>query len=156
MQAAEGGKLCAAAQTSSFHGIGSGCARFRSNAKMGFLDSLKKIIVGDEASPDTAASPPPKPAAADHGEGAEGIENALRELIAEQSDGELTAAEVPPKAQLLDEGVLDSLSSAKLISFIDETYGVHISESDLAGRLATLEDLVAHVAANSVGEGAQA
>ena len=111
---------------------------------MGLLDSLKKIIVGDEAPPAPTAPARPKGA----GVAAESVETALRELIAEQSDGELTAAAVPGDALLLDEGVLDSLSSAKVIAFIDDTYGVHIDESDLAGRLATLDALIAHVAAH--------
>ena len=121
---------------------------------MGLLDSLKKIIVGDEESATPTSSSAPKAEQKSHGEGAEGIEAALRALIAEQSDGELTADEVPAGAQLLDEGILDSLSSAKVIAFIDESYGVRIDESDLTGRLATLEALVAHIADNRESAGA--
>jgi acyl carrier protein len=116
---------------------------------MGLLDSLKKIIVGEDDSAEADASTRPQGSKAPNAKGGANIEQALREVIAEQSDGQLTAEEIPSDEPLLEEGHLDSLSSVKVLMFIEEQYGVEIQESELTGRLETLDALVKHVAAES-------
>jgi len=124
---------------------------------MGFLDAVKKVIMGEA---EGAEAPDSAPAAEDRlppAADAATVEQALREVIAEQSDGLLTAADVPADAPLLDEGHLDSLSSVKVLMFIEKSYGVEIQESELTGRLNTLAALVKHVAATAAqGRGGDA
>ncbi len=111
---------------------------------MGLLDWVKGIVGGAEGEAEDA----PKAAAVTPQKSAE-IEQALRQAIAEQSDGELTAEAIDAQAPLLDEGYLDSLSSVKVLVLIEQRYGIAIEEAELTGRLHTLDALVEHIAAQA-------
>ena len=115
---------------------------------MGLLDAVKKVILGEDEPAEADSGAKPEGAAAPPAAGGDDIEQRLRAMIAEQSDGQLTAEEIPADAPLLDDGILDSLSSSKLLVFIEEQYGVEIQESELPGRLDTLAALVTHVTAH--------
>lgn len=71
----------------------------------------------------------------------------LRGVVAELSDQQLSAGEVDPEASLLEEAVLDSVSGAQLLVFIEKNYGVVIEEVELAGALASLADVARRVMA---------
>ena len=109
---------------------------------MGFFDFVKSVVRGDDGDEGavSAAAVPQHLAP---------IDQALREVIAEQSDGAHTPDGIEGAAPLLDDGYLDSMSSVKVLLFIEETYGVAIEEVELTGRLNTLNALVQHVAENA-------
>jgi acyl carrier protein len=78
------------------------------------------------------------------------IERALRECIAQLSDGKLTASAIDPRAHLFDFGYVDSFKSAELLSFIQKRWGVDVPEIQLVGRLNTLDALARHIQTQNV------
>lgn len=51
-------------------------------------------------------------------------------------------ASIGAQTDLKDSGILDSLSTLKLVSFLEERYGVEIEAEDLdSGRLASIEGI---------------
>jgi len=67
-------------------------------------------------------------------------------FIAEHSDGQLRVDEIDPDEHLYDAGYVDSQSSVALLAFIEERWGVAISEVDLVGRLSSVAALARHLA----------
>jgi acyl carrier protein len=59
-------------------------------------------------------------------------------------------------AHLLDEGYLDSQSSASLMLLIETRYGVRLAEVELTGRLHSVDALARHVAAARSADGSDA
>jgi acyl carrier protein len=100
---------------------------------MGLLSKLKKSKPEAPSPPISEAAPAPPPEAA-----AGDVLEALRAKIVELSGGQLTLENVDPAGALFDDGYIDSLSAAKLIAFIDQQYGVEITELDLVGELFNL------------------
>ena len=74
------------------------------------------------------------------------IAGELRIEIARESDGQVEADGFDGQASLIDDGILDSLGSVRILLLIEERYGVHIEEVDLLGRLHCLDALAGHVA----------
>ena len=69
----------------------------------------------------------------------------LRSHVAALSEGKLSLDAIGPTAGILDYGYVDSLSAVSLLAFIEEQYGVSISEVDLVVRLPSLDALARHV-----------
>lgn len=76
----------------------------------------------------------------------------LRRHVIESSDGTLSPEQVDDREHLYDAGYLDSQSSASLLELIEAEYGVEVSETDLVGRLSSLEALAHHVQAHGEAE----
>lgn len=79
------------------------------------------------------------------------IVDELRDVVAELSEGGLTADAVDTAVPLFDFGYVDSLTAVVLIERIRARWGIEVSEVDLVGRLHTLDALAAHVAAHADG-----
>ena len=92
--------------------------------------------------PDTGGARAPQRAPASRAE----IEAALRSFMAERSDGVFTPDGFDATEHLFDAGYIDSMNSLSLLAFIEERYGVEVSEVDLVGSLSTLAALVDCVA----------
>jgi acyl carrier protein len=71
--------------------------------------------------------------------------DALRQQVAQGSGGRLTAQEIREDAQLFDRGYLDSFSYVEFLAFIEQSYGVRIEDSQLAGHLNTIAAMAAHI-----------
>jgi acyl carrier protein len=79
------------------------------------------------------------------------IVDELRSIVAELSEGGVTADAVDTAAPLFDFGYVDSLTAVVLIERVRTRWGVEISEIDLVGRLHTLDALGEFVAAHGDG-----
>jgi acyl carrier protein len=127
---------------------------------MGLFSKIKKSLGGgnktESSAPNPVAASEPPAAPPTHRDATEASAQsspadssatleALKAKIAELSNGQISAEAVDPRAILFDFGYVDSLSAVTLISFIEETYSVSISELDLVGSLNTLESLSDHV-----------
>jgi acyl carrier protein len=77
------------------------------------------------------------------------VETSLRRFFAERSGGALTPDSIDASVHLFNAGYVDSMSSLTLLDFIDERYGVTVSEVDLVGGLCTLAGLADYVAERS-------
>jgi len=93
-----------------------------------------------EDSPAAAAKSPKRTSEADNT-----IVDELRRQVVELSNGELPEQAIDASAPLLDYGYVDSLSAVTLIHFVEERYGVSVSEIDLIGPLNSLEALARHI-----------
>jgi acyl carrier protein len=60
-----------------------------------------------------------------------GIEDRLRHFITEELAANVGVAELTSEYPLIDRGVVDSLGILRIMSFVEETYGVEVSELDL-------------------------
>ena len=69
----------------------------------------------------------------------------LRDHVAAGSRGRLRAEDVHGDGLLFDRGYLDSFSYVELLAAIEETYGVRIEDSELAGHLTTIEAIADHI-----------
>lgn len=105
---------------------------------MSWKDRLK------DAFRDPEPSAPATPAAG--AAGADAVLARLRRHVIESSDGALSPDDVDDREHLYDAGYLDSQSAASLLLLIEEEYDLEVSETDLVGRLSTLEALARHVA----------
>jgi acyl carrier protein len=99
---------------------------------------------GDAAPPDeksaatpTSASTGPASAFAPAGS-REAIVHALVTQIVKQSENGLAYDAVDPDAIMCDRGYIDSLSYVGFLLFIEETYGVRISDYQLTSSLRTV------------------
>lgn len=72
----------------------------------------------------------------------------LTERVVVLSGGRLRAAELDPRARLLDRGWLDSITLVQLLVFVEERWAVRVPEARVAGRLGTLAALAEHIASN--------
>jgi acyl carrier protein len=70
---------------------------------------------------------------------------ALRNHVAEGSGGRLRAQDIREGAELLNTGYLDSFSYVEFLAFIEQTYGVRIDDSQLAGHLNTIAAMAEHI-----------
>lgn len=69
-----------------------------------------------------------------------GIRDAVRAFILEQFLPGEDPRNLTDATELKESGILDSLSTLKLVSFLEEQYGVEFEANDLeAGNLATIE-----------------
>lgn len=99
------------------------------------------------ATPAQESQAPPAPVAdarPDAAAGA-GIVAELTNCLVRESDGKLSLGEVETGVHLFDYGYLDSLSAVAFLGFIEERYGVAVSEVDLVGRLCTLDALEEYI-----------
>lgn len=72
----------------------------------------------------------------------DGIRDAVRAYIIEQFLPGEDPRNLTDQTELKESGILDSLSTLKLISFLEEQYGVEFEANDLeAGNLATIESI---------------
>jgi acyl carrier protein len=69
----------------------------------------------------------------------------LRRKLVELSEGRLDFEEIDPSVSILDYGYVDSLSSVRLLAFIEDRYGVEVPEVELVGRADSLERLAAAI-----------
>jgi acyl carrier protein len=101
------------------------------------------------ARPATAAreGPAPEEGAATSGpaDSRASVIQALRHHVAEGSQGRLRAREIQEDGQLFDRGYLDSFSYVEFLAFIEQTYGVRIDDSQLAGQLNTIAAMAEHI-----------
>jgi acyl carrier protein len=65
--------------------------------------------------------------------------------VVELSNGELPEQAIDASAPMLDYGYVDSLSAVSLLHFVEERYGVSVSEIELVGPLNSLETLARHI-----------
>jgi acyl carrier protein len=98
---------------------------------MGIFDRIKRAFEDDDAV--DAWSDDESPASE--------ISARLCKFLAEHSDGQLATNDIDPDEHLYDAGYVDSQSSVALLAFIEERWGVEISEVDLVGRLASVSAL---------------
>jgi len=70
----------------------------------------------------------------------QGIRDAVRAYILEQFLPGEDSRNLTDETELKENGILDSLSTLKLVSFLEEQYGVEFEANDLEpGKLATIE-----------------
>lgn len=79
----------------------------------------------------------------------EALVHALVKQIVKQSENELTADSIDPDAVMCDRGYLDSLTYVAFLVFVEETYGVRISDYQLTSRLRTVSAVADWVLAES-------
>ena len=91
---------------------------------------------------DPVGSPVDRPTSTD---GDAEIAGALRAFLVETSEGRLQTGEIAPGENLFEAGYLDSLSSAALVAFVEERWGMTIADADLLGPLGTVSALAAHI-----------
>jgi acyl carrier protein len=60
-----------------------------------------------------------------------GIVDRLRQFIVEELAPGVAGAELTSEYPLIDRGIVDSLGILRLMSFVEEAYGVEVSEQDL-------------------------
>lgn len=63
---------------------------------------------------------------------------ALRQVVAELSEGKLAAAQIDPDAHLFDYGYVNSLSAVMFLAHISERHGVEIEDVELIEEVTTL------------------
>jgi len=84
-----------------------------------------------------------------------GIEDRVRQFITEELAAGVGGAELTSEFPLIDRGVVDSLGILRIMSFVEETYGVEVSELDLTYEhfrdLASIAGLVEAKRTASVG-----
>lgn len=76
---------------------------------------------------------------------AEEILAALRAHLIETADGKLDDVPIDSSAPLLDYGYVDSLTAVSLLERIKADYGLEIAETELVGRLTTLDAITRHI-----------
>jgi len=70
----------------------------------------------------------------------DGIRDAVRAYIIEQFLPGEDPRNLTDQTELKESGILDSLSTLKLVSFLEDQYGVEFEANDLeAGNLATID-----------------
>jgi len=76
----------------------------------------------------------------------------LCDYLAGKSRARLSAAQMNPDANVWTAGYVDSLAYVEFLVFIEETYGVTVSDVDIVGELNTLRALARHICAGRPGE----
>jgi len=69
----------------------------------------------------------------------------LRRRVAEISDRGVAFDDIDPTVSILDYGYVDSVSSVRLLGFIEERYGVDVPETELVGRANSIEGLAEYI-----------
>ncbi|MET7996128.1 acyl carrier protein [Amycolatopsis sp. NPDC005232] len=75
-------------------------------------------------------------------------------LVAESSDGVMTAADATRPGHTLVELGLSSLAYLRLIDAIENRYGVYIDLEEAAGKLGTVEQIVDYMVSQGAVSGA--
>jgi acyl carrier protein len=78
--------------------------------------------------------------------GVDEIVAALKQQLAELSEGKLQATAIDARGHLFDYGYVDSLSAVMFLAHIEEKYGVHIEDMDLVEQYTTLDGVARHIA----------
>ena len=81
-------------------------------------------------------------------DGVDGILVALKQQLAELSEGKLDAGAIEAGGHLFDYGYIDSLSAVMFLAHVEERYGVHLDDMDLVEKYTTLDALARHIAAS--------
>ena len=109
------------------------------------MSVLKRLFdrLRTEAAPDdrNEAGPPPAPMSAPPivpSGGRAAVVHALATQLVKQSENGLTYESIDPDAGMCDRGYLDSLSYVAFLVFVEETYGVRISDYQLTNSLRTV------------------
>jgi acyl carrier protein len=121
------------------------------------MSILKRLFgrLGDGAAQDekSEVALPPTPSAsapvAVPAGSREAVVRALVKQIVKQSENELTYESIDPGAAMCDRGYLDSLTYVEFLVFVEETYGVRISDYQLTSSLRTLSAVADWVLAES-------
>lgn len=85
----------------------------------------------------------------DAGDEVEDVVAALREVVAELSEGKLAAAQIDADAHLFDYGYVNSLSAVMFLAHISERYGVEIEDVALIEEVTTLRAVAERVRAGA-------
>src|SRR5262245_913723 len=122
--------------------------------------SLMKRLLGrlsDSPAPDEKtgkaspiAAPAPTSGSAPAGP-REAVVHALIKQIVHQSENGLTYDSIDPDAAMCDRGYIDSLTYVAFLVFIEETYGVRISDYQLTNSLRTVSAVAAWILVESKG-----
>jgi acyl carrier protein len=72
----------------------------------------------------------------------------LRRHVVERSQGQVTAAQIDPDADLWKHGLLDSLTYVEFLGHIESRFGVTLSDHDISVACRTLALLAARVVAS--------
>jgi acyl carrier protein len=123
----------------------------------GAMSMLKRLFgrLSDGAAQDEKSGEAPKPAASSSALVAapagsrEAVVRALAEQIVKQSETGLTYDSIDPDAAMCDRGYLDSLTYVAFLVFVEETYGVRISDYQLTSSLRTISAVADWVLAES-------
>jgi acyl carrier protein len=117
---------------------------------------LKRLFdrLRTEAAPDdgSEAGPPPAPVSASAAAPSDAratIVQALATQLVKQSENGLTYESIDLDAGMCDRGYLDSLSYVAFLVFVEETYGVRISDYQLTNSLRTVSAVADWVLAES-------
>lgn len=95
-----------------------------------------------EGTPSTASSQ----SSAEDGRSVEGVLTDLCRYICATSSDALVEADIDPSLPMYDAGYVDSITGADLLVHIETQYGLFIPETDLVGRLCSLDALAQHIA----------
>lgn len=109
------------------------------------LKGALKRDPGAAPAPDAAPAAAPAAAAPAPAKGGGDVTAELKQCLVRESDGKLRMDEIETGVHLFDFGYLDSLSAVAFLGFIEEQYGIAVSEVDLVGRLCTLDALSLHI-----------
>ena len=116
------------------------------------MSVLKRLFdrLQSEAAPDDKSGAGPPPASRSAPSGArEAVVRALAMQLVKQSENGLTYEAIDPDAAMCDRGYLDSLSYVAFLVFVEETYGVRISDYQLTNSLRTVSAVADQVLAES-------
>jgi acyl carrier protein len=113
------------------------------------FDRLRAEAAPDDGS-EAGSSPAPLSASAAAPSGARAaIVRAIATQLVKQSENGLTYESIDPDAGMCDRGYLDSLSYVAFLVFVEETYGVRISDYQLTNSLRTVSAVADWVLAES-------
>jgi acyl carrier protein len=76
------------------------------------------------------------------------IAGELRLLLAELSEGKLSADAIDEAGHLFDYGYVDSLTAVTFLAQIEDRYGVRVDDVDLVERLYTVRAIALHLHEN--------
>ena len=112
------------------------------------LDGAAQNEKSEEARP---RAPSADPSVAVPAGSREAVVHALVTQIVKQSEHELAYDSIDPDAVMCDRGYLDSLTYVAFLLFVEETYGVRISDYQLTSSLRTVSAVADRVLAESRG-----
>jgi acyl carrier protein len=105
---------------------------------------IASALSGGGSAEDAASPSAGEPAQPDSARTAELIA-ALREVVVRNGDGEVQSEDVAADDHLLYANHMDSMAGASLLTFIEDSYGVHIEDFELVEDLSTLRALARHI-----------
>lgn len=73
------------------------------------------------------------------------VEAALRQFFSDRSRGAIAAEDIDAGLHIFDAGYVDSMNSLSLLDFIEQKYGVPVSEIDLIGGLSTVAAIADYI-----------